>query len=354
MRVNILSSVDKRPSGVNRNLIEFGNYLFSKGHEVLIIKAINRGYYNNKRDKFERKVRELFYILSGKRIRRIKKLPWIDLKCPTITIPSFNEKYLFPSDITFFSFEYLLPVVTKLSEKYGKKVFRICNIFFAERVNYIPENIYLVANSTLVKKLLEERLKREVFLLLNSVNTKIFNNPYKREKVKRIGMFFYNKRPKHKGMEDGFWVMEQLYKIYPHLKFQVVGEWRENWIPKFVEFFNGTKIENLVNFYRNTDVFIYTSKKDACPNPPLEAMACRCAVVTTEVGGIPDYTEKGKSAIVVDIGDKEGILKGVINLIENNHYFRRISEEGYKKIQEFNIEKQGGKLEEFLYNIVNK
>ena len=352
MKINILSSIDKRPSGVNRNLIEFGNYLFSKGHEVFIIKAIDRGYYYGKKDKIEKKIAKFLYGLSVRRIKRIRKLPWIDLKCPAITIPSFNEKYLPASDITLFSLEYHLPVVKKLSEKYGKKVFRVCDIFFAEQVKYIPENIYLIAISTLVKKLLEERLKREVFLLLNSVNTKIFNNSGKREKVKTIGMFFYNKKPKHKGMEDGFWVMEQLYKRYPYLKFKVIGEWRENWIPEFVEFYDGNKIENLVNFYKNTDIFIYTSKKDACPNPPMEAMACKCAVVTTEVGAIPDYTEKDKSAIVVRVGDRDGILKGVINLIENNDYFRKISEEGYKKIQEFSIEKQGEKLEEFLLNLL--
>ena len=352
MKINILSSIDKRPSGVNRNLIEFGNYLFSKGHEVYLIKAIDRGYYFNRRDRIEKKIAKFLYGLSGRRIKRIRKLPWIDLKCPAITILSFNEKYLPASDITFFSFEYHLPIVEKLSEKYGKKVFRVCDIFFAENVRYIPENIYLTANSTLVKKLLEERLKREVFLLLNSVNTKIFNNPDKREKVKTIGMFFYNKKPKHKGMEDGFWVMEQLYKKYPYLKFKVIGEWRENWIPEFVEFYDGNKIENLINFYRNTDIFIYTSKKDACPNPPMEAMACKCALVTTEVGAIPDYTEKDKSAIVVNVGDREGILKGVINLVENNDYFKKISEEGYKKIQEFSIEKQGEKLEKFLYTII--
>jgi len=352
MKINILSSVDKRPSGVNRDFIEFGNYLFSKGHEVYLIKAVDRGYYYDKKDKIEKKIAKFLYGLSGRRIRRIRKLPWIDLKCPAITIPSFNEKYLPASDITLFSFKAHLPVVENLSEKYGKKVFRVCDIFFAENVRYIPKNIYLIAISTLVKNLLEEKFKREVFLHLNSVNTKIFNNPDKREKVKTIGMFFYNKKPEHKGMEDGFWVMEQLYKRYPYLKFKVIGEWKENWIPEFVEFYDGNKIENLVNFYRNTDIFIYTSKKDACPNPPMEAMACKCAVVTTEVGAIPDYTEKDKSAIVVNAGDRDGILKGVINLIENNDYFRKISEEGYKKIQEFSIEKQGEKLEEFLLNLL--
>jgi len=84
----------------------------------------------------------------------------------------------------------------------------------------------------------------------------------------------------------------------------------------------------------------------------MEAMACKCAVVTTEVGAIPDYTEKDKSVIVLNARDREGILKGVINSVENNDYFRKISEEGYKKIQEFSSEKQGEKLEKFLCTII--
>lgn len=352
MKINILSSFDKRPSGVNRNLVEFGNYLYAKGHDVKIIKAINRGYYDSKRDEIERKLREFLFMLSGRRIRRIKKVPWVELKCPAFVIPSIKEKYLTRSDIIFFTLDYHLPVVEKLPEFYGKKVMRVCNIFFAESVKFIPENIYLMANSSLIKDILERKLKREIFLIVNSVNTKIFNNPYKREYVKSIGMFFYNKRPPHKGMEDGFWVMEQLYRKYPHLKFQVVGEWKENWIPEFVKFYDGNKIENLVKFYRDTDIFIYSSKKDACPNPPLEAMATRCAVVTTEVGGVPDYTIPGKTAIVVKPGDRERILKGVITLIENNEYFRSISEEGYKKVQDFSVEKQGEKLEKFFESII--
>ena len=39
-------------------------------------------------------------------------------------------------------------------------------------------------------------------------------------------------------------------------------------------------------------------------------------------------------------------------MIENKDYFRKISDEGYKKIQEFSIEKQGEKLEKFLLNLL--
>ncbi|MGC8977383.1 MAG: glycosyltransferase family 4 protein, partial [Candidatus Ratteibacteria bacterium] len=346
--------IDKRPSGVNRQLLEYGNFLYSKGHDVCIIKAINRGPSKSKKENFERKLREIAYILSGKRIRIINKLPWVEVNCPIKIIPSIKEKYIGSSDIILFSFEYHLSVVKKLSEKYGKKVMRVANIFFAENVSYIPKNIYLIAVSSLMKKILEERLKREIFLCVNSVNTNIFNNPVNREKPVSIGMFFYNKKPAHKGMEDGFYIMKDLKKLYPYLKFQVCGEWKERYIPDFVKFIDGRYIENLVNFYRTTDIFIFTSYKEACPNPPMEAMACKCAVVTTKVGGILDYIIPGKTAIVVEPGDKEGILKGVISLIENNEFFKKISNEGYRKIQDFSVENQGEKLEKILYNIIGK
>ncbi len=354
MKINILSSIDKRPSGPNKQLLEYGNYLYSKGHNVSVIKPLRRRKAKNRKQAFELKMGEIAHLISGRRIRYVKKLPWIDVKCPVMVIPSINERYLSPSDITFFSMEYFLPLIEKLSAEYGKKVMRVCNIFFAEKVRTLPYNIYLVAISSLVKQLLEERLKRDIFLLLNGVNTKIFSNPAQKEIPQTIGMLFYNKKPPHKGMEDGFWVMEELHRRYPSLRFQVAGEWKEKQIPSFVQFINGTYIKNLSNFYRTTDILIFPSKRDACPNPPMEAMASRCAVVTTDVGGISDYAVKGKTAIVVQPGDRGELLKGVITLLENNVYFREVSEEGYKKIQEFSVERQGEKLEKYFSGLVKQ
>lgn len=347
MRVNILCSIDKRPSGPNRQLLEYGNHLCSKGHDIAVIKPVIRRYPRKKKDSFEIKLGEIAHFISGKRVRPIKKLPWIDIKCPVKIIPSIDERYLGEAEIVFFSMESSLPMVEKLPERCGKKVMRVCSILYAERVSYIPENIYIIAISTLVKKVLEERLQREAPVLLNAVNTKMFAKDIPRGEPKTIGMVYYPNNW-HKGMDDGFWVMEQLHQRYPFLKFQVAGEWRERDIPPFVKFIDGKKKNNLLNFYKDTDILIASCIKEAFLNPPMEAMASRCAVVTTEVGAIPDYTIPDKTAIVVQPKDKEGILKGVIALLENNDYFRSVSEEGYKKIQEFSVEAQGDKLERIL------
>ncbi|MCM8761934.1 MAG: hypothetical protein NC905_05460 [Candidatus Omnitrophica bacterium] len=223
MKINILCSIDKRPSGPNRQLLEYGNYLYLRGHSISVIKPIRRRYPKNKREVIEMKLSEIFHFISGRRVRTIKYLPWIDIKCPVKLIPSINERYIGPADIVFFSMQSSLPLVEKLPERCGKKVMRVCSILYAENITALPENIYIVAISSLIKQTLEKHLNREIFLLLNGVNTKIFNNYEKREKPQTIGMVYYPNN-KHKGMEDGFWVMEQIHRSYPSLKFQVVGE----------------------------------------------------------------------------------------------------------------------------------
>jgi len=131
MRVNILCSIDKRPSGPNRQLLEYGNHLCSKGHDISVIKPVIRRYPRKKKDSFEIKLGEIAHFISGKRVRAIKKLPWIDIKCPVKIIPSIDERYLGEAEIVFFSMESSLPMVEKLPERCGKKIMRVCSILYA-------------------------------------------------------------------------------------------------------------------------------------------------------------------------------------------------------------------------------
>ena len=42
----------------------------------------------------------------------------------------------------------------------------------------------------------------------------------------------------------------------------------------------------LADFYRRQDIFVFTSIQEGWGNPPLEALACGCHVLSTEVGGL--------------------------------------------------------------------
>ena len=52
------------------------------------------------------------------------------------------------------------------------------------------------------------------------------------------------------------------------------------------------------NIYNSCDVFLSPSWAEGSQAPPMEAMACGCAVLATNVGGIPDYAIAGETAAV--------------------------------------------------------
>lgn len=159
---------------MNRQLLEYGNYLYSKGHNISVMKPVRRRFPENKRESFEMKLAEIGYLISGKRIREIKNLPWIKIECPVRIIPSIDEKYIEVSDITFFSIKSFMPFLERLNQRCGKKVMRACSIWFAEKIKSFPEDIHLIANSSLIKKLLEERLKKRGFFMCQFCEYKNF------------------------------------------------------------------------------------------------------------------------------------------------------------------------------------
>jgi glycosyltransferase involved in cell wall biosynthesis len=164
---------------------------------------------------------------------------------------------------------------------------------------------------------------------------------------------FYNKKPKQKGIEDGITAFEIARKKYPHLELWMVGKKRESWLPSYIQFWKGLNQEMLVNFYRSIDIFLYPSHLDACALPPMEATACKCALVSTDVGGISDFTIPNKTALVSAPKYIEGLARNIISLVENPETLKELSLAGYKKIKEFSWEHQTRALEEILKNLKN-
>jgi glycosyltransferase involved in cell wall biosynthesis len=77
-----------------------------------------------------------------------------------------------------------------------------------------------------------------------------------------------------------------------------------------VVFVGGVALEETVNFYRAADVFVYPSLNETFGLPILEAMACGCPVVTSNVSAMPETA--GGAAVLADPEAPQSVARAII------------------------------------------
>ena len=83
----------------------------------------------------------------------------------------------------------------------------------------------------------------------------------------------------------------------------------------------------MVDFYRACGAFVFTSFSEGFGLPPLEAMACGTAVITTDCGGVRDYATASNS-VIVGTGDASGIAAAIVQLATNPRRCRELGAQG--------------------------
>ncbi|MEL1135721.1 glycosyltransferase family 4 protein [Desulfitobacterium sp. THU1] len=104
-------------------------------------------------------------------------------------------------------------------------------------------------------------------------------------------------------------------------------------------------------FYAKADIFVSTSYFEAFAMPPLEAMACGTAVITTDNGGNRDYTKKGENCIVVPPSDIQQLAQAMTHLLTHEQDRRRLSQGGLVTARDWTWVHAADRLEKFLLQL---
>lgn len=89
------------------------------------------------------------------------------------------------------------------------------------------------------------------------------------------------------------------------------------------------------------DVFTLTSRTEAFPYVPLEAGLAKLPVVASEVGGMPEIIENGKSGLLVPVGDIVAICMALEAFYRDKNLSRICGEALYKKVtSQFSIKSE--------------
>lgn len=113
------------------------------------------------------------------------------------------------------------------------------------------------------------------------------------------------------------------------------------------------KQDNLEELYSISDLMLLLSEKESFGLVALEAMACGVPCIGTNVGGIPEVIDDGKTGYVCGLGDIDEISQKAINLLKNSNLHRKFSAQSISLAKEvFSAERIVSQYEEFYYELL--
>lgn len=172
-----------------------------------------------------------------------------------------------------------------------------------------------------------------VSLVPNSVDWSQFHaEPRGKRLVPTVGLLYNTFSLK--GLDVGLAALKQVARAMPSLHVISFGAEHPDFrftLPRNAEFHYRPPQDAIRNLYAQCDVWMCSSNTEGFHLPLLEAMACRCPVVSTRVGGPLDLIEEGVNGHLVAVKDAAALadrLLRVLNLPDED--WKRMSEAAYR------------------------
>ncbi len=157
----------------------------------------------------------------------------------------------------------------------------------------------------------------DVDIVPNSVDHAQFHAPERaRNTVPAIGLMYST--GSFKGVDVSLKAIEIARRAVPDLQVISFGTSRPDPalpLPAGSRFFHNPGQQDLRDIYALCDVFLVGSRSEGFALPILEAMACRCPVVSTRTGCAADVIENGVSGFVEDIDDAQALGARIVDVL---------------------------------------
>jgi len=348
-------------SGGVKAVFEYANHLHDRGHDVSVVYPLIPMRSGTKLLNIKSLLSRAKKTVIG--IIQKHDLDWFNLKANLIRIPTLTEKYVPSADIIVATWWATAFHVNKYNNIKYKKKFYLAQHYEIwggpeEKVNKSYKlGLKIIVNSTWLKKILMDNLNVESeALILHAPDLEQFYPENRKKNTNILRILMPYRYEKWKGVEDGIRAFEIIKKkCHQKVKLVMFGPPYKNTLPQNAEFHTWPVKDKLRKLYNSCDIFMFPSHHEGFGMPPMEAMACKCAVVTTNVGAVPDYTIPGETALVTPPQVPELLAENIIRLVENDDLRKQLSEAGHNYIiNNFSWRKATDQLEKLFTDALIK
>ncbi|BDU49981.1 glycosyltransferase family 4 protein [Haliovirga abyssi] len=277
-----------------------------------------------------------------------------------------------------------------IAKKTGKPLVHTYHTLFPEYVHYLKlpktgtkkmaESIsaiycnacnYIISPSNQVKeKLLEYGVKRNISVIPTGIDVCKFKNSKKIGIRKKLNikeeekvLIFVGRLGEEKNIDFLLDSLKLLKEKDDNIKLMLVGDgpYREKLknrckelnIEENVVFAGYVQRENIAEYYRESDIFVFSSLTETQGLVVLEAMATGIPVVAVKASGVEDMVENGVSGFLTSLDEKEFVEK--IDLILNDEeLYKEISKKSMEEAEKFTPENTFAKMADIYIELSEK
>ena len=194
----------------------------------------------------------------------------------------------------------------------------------------------------------------KIHVIYNGVDIKKFKpRPNKTQLREQFGLepdkkivLFVGRLYHRKGLEPLLRSIYQVVKEFNKVTFAISGTGfkekeeslknlaKELNIENVVKFLGYVPDEKLPELYSASDIFVLPAIYENFPFAILEAQSTALPVISTNVGGIPEFLEDGKNGFVIEPGDEPVLTQKLLTLLQNPKLAKNMGNQGRKMIEE--------------------
>ncbi len=349
--VFILPTYPKFPMGGFKIVFEYANRLSARGYDITIA-FFGRSKGIGKYSWIPSGLRKIIYSFLIWYYPR-----WFFLNKNIHKVCSFGkiwDKTIPDADVVCATAVDTAEPVSKLSQSKGRKLYFIQDFesWEGRTADAVKETYCLGMKNIVIAKWLEKIVQdsgSDCVLIPNGIDFDVFNIdiPIASRKGHTVSMLYHEQV--HKGSVYGIAALKKLKERYPDLQATLFGvPKRPDDLPAWMQYIQSATQPQLRQVYNQSKIYLCPSIKEGFGLTGAEAMACGCAYVASDYGGVHEYATDGRNVLLSPPKDVEGLVEHISYLFDHDDERIKLAQRGYEDIQALDWNRSVDKFEAVL------
>jgi len=310
-------------TGGNKCVLEYANRLQARGHDVWLIFDYPDIPFWKPRG------------FSLTKLRDWGALPWVnwfDARVPVVRCPGLKDCCVPDADVVLATCWSNAHQVAALSPGKGRKFYLIQ----AYETDWIKDPacetgyglpLWHIVNASWVGRIMWERFQKPSVKVIPAASFEQYELRPTREFRQPPRCLMQYHTVSEKGVPDGIRAFELAAREVPGMTLAFYGL-RTTGLQTPHRIAGVVPESGMCDLYYDHDIFIWSSLREGLGTPCIEAMACKCAVATTDNGGSEEFAFHEQTALVSPPKNPEALAANIVRLAKDMALRRRLAETG--------------------------